>query len=262
MTLLIHNGKVIHDDPKLVLFDKDGTLIDIHHYWVSMICLRARRMREVFFSNNADGNQIEKEIEQAMGVDHAACRVRPEGPVGVMPRPFIVDVARRTLLKHNIFANREEIEGVFLEIDAQTKADLLPLLKLLPGVRDILDALKKNNVTLGIVSTDITDRIIDAVNALGLSNYFKVILGGDAVAKTKPSPELVFAALSETGHSAKQTVVIGDHPVDIQMGSAAGASLNIAVLTGLADRDSFDPDVAVIINNLTCLKVQPEVSHV
>ena len=35
------NGEVVHAAPEVVLFDKDGTIIDIHHYWTSMVRIRS-----------------------------------------------------------------------------------------------------------------------------------------------------------------------------------------------------------------------------
>ncbi|SVA64979.1 uncharacterized protein METZ01_LOCUS117833, partial [marine metagenome] len=35
------DGEISLDNIKVVIFDKDGTLIDIHHYWASMIKIRA-----------------------------------------------------------------------------------------------------------------------------------------------------------------------------------------------------------------------------
>ena len=35
------DSKVIHD-VGLVIFDKDGTLIELYHYWSQMVALRAR----------------------------------------------------------------------------------------------------------------------------------------------------------------------------------------------------------------------------
>ena len=50
-------------------------------------------------------------------------------------------------------------------------------------------------------------------------------------------------------------MVIGDNPVDIKMGLSANINLNVAVLTGLSDINSFDNLNCMIINNLKSIKV-------
>ena len=37
----VNSGLLVLEKPEAVFFDKDGTLIDIHHYWGSMIKIRA-----------------------------------------------------------------------------------------------------------------------------------------------------------------------------------------------------------------------------
>lgn len=242
-------------DPQLVLFDKDGTLIDIHHYWVSMIRLRAGRLREALFAGSSDAPAIQMRIETAMGVEQSSGRIRPEGPVGVKPRPFNVEVTRRALLDSGIVVGAERIEALFGEVDAETGENLVPLLRLLPGVTDLLEILARHGVVMAIVSTDITARAAKAMEVLGLARYFAFVLGGDAVARTKPAPDLIEAALERGAYRRERTVVVGDHPVDIQMGNAAGVGAGIAVLTGLSDAQAFAELGCHVARDLTFLNV-------
>lgn len=256
MTALVCNGRIALVEPQLVLFDKDGTLIDIHHYWASMIRLRAQRLCNTLFQSRFDGDEAQAHIEAAMGIDRASGRIRPEGPVGVKPRPFNVEVTRKALLGLGVDATADQVESVFAEVDAATGNDLLPLLRLLPGVRTLLEALHQSGILMGIVSTDITERAAKAMHVLGLSGYFDFVLGGDAVARSKPAPDLVDAALGRRGEFERQrTVVVGDHPVDIQMGSAARVGANIGVLTGLSDRQAFAGLDCIVADDLTALRI-------
>ena len=72
--------------------------------------------------------------------------------------------------------------------------------------------------------------------------HFKVaIIGGDDVKNTKPSPDLALAVIEKCNVDKSKTIVIGDHPVDVQMGIAAKMGYNIGVLTGLSNANALIP---------------------
>jgi phosphoglycolate phosphatase len=254
--MLYANGEALLENPEVALLDKDGTLIDIHHYWASMIRLRAELVVEQWFGGRDSNKQIGDRLIDAMGVDLHSGRMKPDGPVGVMPRPHIVSVAVAEVRKSGVDVDDMRMEALFSEVDRRTSADLRPLLKLLPGVVDFLEILRVHGVTVAVVSTDITSRATAAMQALGIDHYFRAILGGDAVKHTKPAPDLVQAVLRSNGYSPLRTIVIGDHPVDILMGQNAGCASNIAVLTGLSEQDAFKGMPCVVVSDLTQVTVR------
>lgn len=256
MIALYAHGAVLLDRPEVVLLDKDGTIIDIHHYWASMIRLRAKLIVEQWFFGRLDVGEVEQRLIDAMGVDLVSGRMKPEGPVGVKPRPFIVGVASTTVREYGVEMNDARMEELFTEIDRRTATDLRPLLRLLPGVKDFLETLRVNGVAVAVVSTDITSRAKAAMQSLGIDHYFETIIGGDAVAHTKPAPDLAQAALKTGGFSPSHAIVIGDHPVDIHMGRNAGCGTNIAVLTGLSDRKAFAELACTIVEDMSHLTVR------
>ena len=56
--------------------------------------------------------------------------------------------------------------------------------------------------------------------------------------KAKPDPEPVLKTLRELGYPAEEALVVGDMPVDVQMGSRAGAH-TCAVTYGNAGREDL-----------------------
>lgn len=256
MSELLVDGRVVLNPIGAILFDKDGTLIDIHHYWVSMIRLRAGRIIKSWFSGECKRAAIEAELCEAMGINLDTGRMKPEGPVGVKPRQFIVKIATETVRAHGIEINDEPMEALFGEIDRETEGELLPLLRLLPGVEKLLEQAESAGVEMAVVSTDITERTRRAMEALGIAKHFRFIVGGDAVAKTKPAPDLAQRVLQEGGYRAEHTVVIGDHPVDIKMGIAAGTAVNIGVFTGLSTREGFAGLPCMLVDDLRSLQIR------
>jgi len=253
--ILIDN-EVIHSSPEVVLFDKDGTLIDIHHYWVSMINIRSEYIVDRWFPEVSNKQEIKYKLIETMGVDVQSWKMDPNGPVGVKSRPFIVHVAADVVRNLGCKISDDDMEDIFLEVDKETSKNMLPLLKLLPGVERLLMKLKKSSIHAVIVSTDITSRARKAMQVLGIEQYFSEIIGGDLVKNTKPASDLAKLALDKVGCMASSAIVIGDHPVDMMMGKKAGIDANIGVLTGLSRKKSFNECQCNIITDLKSINVE------
>ena len=94
--LFIHN-KLALPDVEAVIFDKDGTLIDVHHYWTSMLKIRAKLIVKKYKLNG----RVKDELMDAMGIDVGTGKIKVNGPVGIKPRSFIVSVATEVLNSNN-----------------------------------------------------------------------------------------------------------------------------------------------------------------
>ena len=153
-------------NPEAVFFDKDGTLIDIHHYWGTMIKLRANLICQRWYRNNSRKDEIRIQLMEVMGFDLENKRLKRDGPIGVKPRSSIVNIVGETLRANGQDLDVSSIEEVFLEIDAETEKDLSPLLRLLPGVRTLLMDLKRAGIPAFVLTTDITCRAKLAMKSL------------------------------------------------------------------------------------------------
>ena len=92
----IHINNKIVENIELFVFDKDGTLIDLYNYWFHMIELRAKKMCEHY---DIKEEKYQKNLMFEMGVDSQNDRLRPEGPVGLLPRKVVQKAAENYLEK-------------------------------------------------------------------------------------------------------------------------------------------------------------------
>jgi phosphoglycolate phosphatase len=69
-------------------------------------------------------------------------------------------------------------------------------------------------------------------------DLFDVVIGHEDVARAKPAPDALVAALSRLGVGADRALYVGDHPVDAAAAAGAGVPF-LAVLTGPSLRDEF-----------------------
>jgi len=215
-----------------VIFDKDGTLIDIHFYWGGMVQMRAEILSSRFVGKQQRA-QATKDLKSNMGIDLLKNKIKPDGPVGIKPRSKIIEIAYLTL-KEKYFSNISinDVSEVFKDVDKLSINYLNKIVRPLPGVRKTLDFLKLNNIVISIATTDLTERASLTLEFLKLDTYFDFIVGGDMVKKTKPFPDLVNLLIKQSNIPSNNSLVVGDSEVDLKMAKAAKTGF-LGVLTGL-----------------------------
>ena len=82
-------GKSTIDQVNLVIFDKDGTLMELYHYWSQMIDLRSKLICERLALDVSHRT----ELNFAMGVDDVNRCLRSGGPVGAKKREIVMQAA-------------------------------------------------------------------------------------------------------------------------------------------------------------------------
>jgi len=76
----------------------------------------------------------------------------------------------------------------------------------------ILEDLKSKNLLLGMITNGYGQFQMDNIKAVGIENYFDVILVSEWEGIKKPDPEIFKRALRKLDVSPKHSVFVGDHP--------------------------------------------------
>lgn len=90
-----------------------------------------------------------------------------------------------------------------------------------PGVVETLAKLKEMGIEMCVASSRLSVSLDAFVTDMGLREYISYVLGVDSQRKPKPNPDPVLQCLEHFGVLASEALVVGDMPVDIQMGAAA-----------------------------------------
>jgi len=182
-------GKTVLRDIKLAIFDKDGTLIDVHTYWANMI-----RFRADYISIKLGGldEKIHAGLMESMGVEVKTMRIKPLGPVGLKKREIVMH-AGIDYLKLNGYLDLEPVFlDAFKEVDKMSLSRLDQIIKPLPGVYELFKALKFSDCCIALATTDLKNRAERAMQHLNLMGFIDDISGADDVLKPKPDPEMIF----------------------------------------------------------------------
>ena len=132
----------------------------------------------------------------------------------------------------------------YREIFQKNRKQMIP--KLFPHVKDTLAALQEAGYVLTIASSRSYGSLKEFLSEMGIEPYISYVLGANSVTHAKPHPEPVLKTMADMGFPAEETLVVGDMPVDIQMGKGAGAH-TCAVTYGNASREDLAAAGADII---------------
>lgn len=104
-----------------------------------------------------------------------------------------------------------------------------------PDVVETLEWLKKRGIMSTIASSRNKASLSEFLTKMNIADYFSYVLGGEDTARLKPHPEPVLKTLHDLSFKADRTLVIGDMPMDMEMGRGAGA-FTCGVTYGNSDR--------------------------
>ena len=107
---------------------------------------------------------------------------------------------------------------------------------LLPGIREAFDALSVPGARHFLVTHN-SRRALDTLKAHGLLDFFTDWVTRENAFPRKPDPAAILALMRRHGVQPEEAVMIGDRPLDMEAGSAAG------ILTCLLDTDGRFADI-------------------
>lgn len=110
--------------------------------------------------------------------------------------------------------------------------------KAFAGITEVLDTLRTAGVRLGVFTSGVTEAALIRLRHAGLRDFFEAVIGGDQVTNYKPHPEGLQRLLDQFKVEPQAALFIGDSPLDIQAGRAAGVT-TAGVLWGTGTREAL-----------------------
>ena len=135
--------------------------------------------------------------------------------------------------------DEKEIEQMILYYREFNKANHDDMVKLFPGVKEIITTLHKKKYKLAVVSSKKDDLVNYALDKFGIKDKFNLVVGADMVKKHKPDPEGILLAMKEL--EAKNACYVGDTASDMLAGQRAGIKCIAAMY-------SADPEKMIEVN--------------
>lgn len=212
---LIHSVKL----PALAVFDVDGLLLNTEFIW-----LKAHRIIAEEYNVPEFGDEF---FLKGVGLTGEDSR-----------RVF------RTLA-----GKREDEDQLFEQLHKTGYRLLENEMKVRPGVFELLDFLKENNVHLAVATTTNHDMTMARLGKTKLLPYFHTIVCGDQVAHRKPDPEIYQNTVCICKCQSEKSIVFEDSPVGVEAAHRAGIPC-IMCPSVVPPTDKQREETIAIVNNL------------
>ena len=124
------------------------------------------------------------------------------------------------------------------EYNAEYNANTLYLTEPYGGIPELIHALREGGFALGVLSNK-PDYTTKSIVGTFCEDCFDDVRGGREGVALKPSPEALLAMASDAGVEMSEIAYIGDTPVDIETGKAAGAAVTVGVSWGFRSREEL-----------------------
>jgi phosphoglycolate phosphatase len=246
-TLFVGNKQL---ECQLVIFDKDGTLTDLHRLSLE----RGKARRDCILSRG--GSDVSELWERIVGVNLQTETIDQNGPLASLTckEEILVATVSFYLNRYSWDDSKQMVQEAYIEADSSMK----PLYGtvLLHGVLETLSTLRHNGFKLAIASTDTRKRMEESFKALKIDTFFDAIVGGDDVENGKPAPDMILKAAEQTRSKLEETIIVGDSVNDMKMGKNAGVKACIGVLTSGGTREKLGPFADIIVDSITELNVR------
>ncbi len=110
------------------------------------------------------------------------------------------------------------------------------------GVPELLETLKAAGYTLAVASSSPYENILKATKALGIQEYFDVLISGESVERSKPAPDVFWKAAEILGTAPGDCLVVEDSCNGVRAAKNAGMAC-----LGFVNPDSGNQDLSCAV---------------
>ncbi|MFA7745227.1 HAD family hydrolase [Salinicoccus roseus] len=218
---------------RVILFDKDGTLMDYHKVWTPY----AKRSIEAF-AQKFDRHDIKDELAHRLGLINGE----------IAPNSILASGTGETI--QNYFERYQRGAGEWMKSFYEENLDSLrDSMEMIEGAEDVLHRLAADGYKNIIVTSDSRLSTEYFVRKFSLENVVHEVVAGDDSEFHKPDIRILNPLFKKYDYALREMVMIGDNRADTMLGYEEGLR-TIGVLSGTSRRQDME-GADIILDSVT-----------
>lgn len=150
-----------------------------------------------------------------------------------------------------LYPQMKSTEGIGKIVTTRRKRVFLeryaPFLQPTPGARDLVTYVQGRGLKTVVATSAKQDELETLLKRADVADLLHIATTSDEVEESKPSPDVVEAAMGKIGLDPSEVVMIGDTPYDVESARRAGVGI-IAVRSGGWADDELQGALAIFDN--------------
>jgi phosphoglycolate phosphatase-like HAD superfamily hydrolase len=252
MINVLADDNIFFRNVKAVVWDKDGTILDVNVYWAAVIKRRAFAIKSYLGLEEA---KIPILCE-LMGLDTSSNKLREDGPIAIRPLGDVIKVLLQNLHSWNVSATEGELVSLFNEITEELSKSIEKYSILLPKVKEIMKELYEQDVEQIVFTSDSEVAARKSLDCVGVEQYLSDIIGRERCIESKQSGKDLIRIMREKNWNSENTICIGDAYIDDIMAKKANIQGCLIVATGQIHKKKLEEKVRFVVNDLSEIKIR------
>ena len=226
---------------KGLLFDKDGTLLDLHATWGMVL------NEMIWFTAGEGEKRLAEDLARIGGYDLQSKRFTPDSQLAQGDWGSIFEAWQQRL-------GPDKGKRLFLFLDELRQGKRRRASVALGDIRPTLERLAGAGFKIGIATNDAEGPARRDMEHIGVADLCDVIYGHDSHG-AKPGPEMMAAFCAETGLRPDQVAMVGDTMTDLRFARNAGAHSCIGIIDPSYANQPFVEGVDVQVEHVDAIPV-------
>lgn len=239
-------------EPRLVVFDKDGTLMAFERLWHTWFRYTLRALGEQVNL----GSELAAALAGTLGCDPQTDAWDPAGPLTIASTGEVALLIAGQVYRYGGLDWTNALT-VVQRASAQARADLLleELVEPIGDVRGTLERLHGQGILLAVATTDDRADTMRGLGTLGVAHLLSTMVCGDDGVPLKPDPGMALEICRRLKVAPGEAIMVGDTVADLEMARRAGYALAVGVTSGTSSAEILAPYADLVITRADEIEV-------